>query len=70
MQQSDTDRKQAEIREMTPAEVEARKVKLMQQLAACRTRRWNKGNRGLVPPHRPPRYDDVYWDGLAWLNSL
>lgn len=23
-----------------------------------------------IPPNPPPRYDEVYWEGLAWLNSL
>jgi len=64
MQQSDIDRRQAEIRVMTPAEVEARKKLLMQQLAAL------KKKKRLVPPDPPPRYDDVYWEGLEWLNGL
>lgn len=29
-----------------------------------------KRRRPLVKPHRTPRYDDVYFEGLAWLDSL
>jgi len=29
-----------------------------------------KRRRPLVKPHKAPRYDDVYFEGLAWLDSL
>lgn len=24
----------------------------------------------LVPPNPPPRYDNVFYEGVAWLNNL
>jgi len=29
-----------------------------------------KRRKSLVKPHKPPRYDDVYFEGLTWLDSL
>ena len=29
-----------------------------------------KRRKSLVKPHKPPRYDDVYFEGLVWLDSL
>lgn len=30
----------------------------------------NRRKKGLINPATDPRYDDVYFEGVKWLNSL
>jgi predicted transcriptional regulator len=32
--------------------------------------RQNAGEQRLVPPNPSPRYDEVFWEGTRWLDSL
>jgi hypothetical protein len=56
-------------------EISRKKAKLlkqkMQQLRELSARKFaEKKGKGLVPPPVAPRYDDVYFSGLEWLDSL
>ena len=51
---------------MTPDEFEQKKAEIRRQLEE---RRRQKGDRP-SPSYRPPRYDDVFFEGTAWLDSI
>jgi hypothetical protein len=49
-------------------EKEKRKRRIMAKLAKIRDQR--KRTRRRKKPMRQPRYDEVYFEGLKWLDSL
>jgi hypothetical protein len=50
------------------AEIKKRMDNLRQQVKIKLAEK--KRDKGRLVTPRPPRYDDVYWKGLEWLDSL
>ncbi len=51
---------------MTPEEKEAFTKRLHKKMAECKEHK----KKHYVKPYPPSRYDEVYFKGLEWLNSL
>lgn len=51
--------------EFTPERIAEIRAEVQRRLAAKVEENWRRTPRGPAP-----RYDDVFWEGLRWLNSL
>ena len=54
------------LNRLTEEELQALRERI--KVAFEKNKKWREEN--CCPPANPPRYDEVYWKGLEWLDKL